>query len=44
MLFPFALSLIGIGIIALGLYVHRHQRDISAWSMRLPESLKRLRA
>ncbi|SNS28404.1 hypothetical protein SAMN05216374_0654 [Tardiphaga sp. OK246] len=45
MLFPFALSLIGIGIIALGLYVNRHQRDISAWvDARLPASLKRLRA
>jgi hypothetical protein len=45
MLFPFALSLIGIGIIALGLYVNRHQRDISAWvEARLPESVRRLRA
>jgi hypothetical protein len=44
MLFPFALSLIGIGIIALGLYYHRHQDTISAWvEQRLPESLKRLR-
>jgi hypothetical protein len=44
MLFPFALSLIGIGIIALGLYYHRHQATISAWvEQRLPESLKRLR-
>jgi hypothetical protein len=44
MLFPFALSLIGIGIIAFGLYYHRHQQAISAWVERhLPESLKRLR-
>jgi hypothetical protein len=44
MLFPFALSLIGIGIIAFGLYYHRHQHAISAWVERcLPESLKRLR-
>jgi len=44
MLFPFALSLIGIGIIALGLYYHRHQDTISAWVERhLPASLKRLR-
>jgi hypothetical protein len=44
MLFPFALSLIGIGIIAFGLYYHRHQHTISAWVERiLPESLKRLR-
>ncbi len=44
MLFPFALSLIGIGIIAFGLYYHRHQHSISAWVERcLPESLKRLR-
>jgi hypothetical protein len=44
MLFPFALSLIGIGIIAFGLYYHRHQGSISTWVERiLPESLKRLR-
>jgi hypothetical protein len=44
MLFPFALSLIGIGIIAFGLYYHRHQHAISAWVERhLPEPLKRLR-
>jgi hypothetical protein len=44
MLFPFALSLIGIGIIALGLYYHRHQDAIGAWvELHLPESLKRLR-
>jgi hypothetical protein len=44
LLFPFALSLIGIGIVALGLYYHRHQGTISAWvEQHLPESLKRLR-
>jgi hypothetical protein len=44
MLFPFALSLIGIGIIAFGLYYHRHQAAISGWVERnLPEALKRLR-
>ena len=31
MLFPFALSLIGIGVIALGLYYHRWQDSIRAW-------------
>jgi hypothetical protein len=44
LLFPFALSLIGVGIVALGLYYHRHQGTISAWvEQHLPESLKRLR-
>ncbi|NVN87898.1 MAG: hypothetical protein HXX15_17610 [Rhodopseudomonas sp.] len=45
LLFPFALSLIGVGIIALGLYVHRHQRAIEAWvESWLPAPLKRLRS
>lgn len=45
LLFPFALSLIGIGIIALGLYYHRHQHAIGAWLERqLPASLRQLRA
>jgi hypothetical protein len=45
MLFPFALSLIGIGIIALGLYYNRHQTVIGGWmEARLPPSLRRLRA
>jgi hypothetical protein len=45
LLFPFALSLIGLGIIALGLYCNRHQRDIGAWvDARMPASLRRLRA
>jgi hypothetical protein len=44
MLFPFALSLIGIGIIAFGLYYHRHQHAIASFVERnLPEPLKRLR-
>jgi hypothetical protein len=44
LLFPFALSLIGVAIIALGLYFHRHQAEITAWvEERLPEPIKRLR-
>lgn len=44
LLFPFALSLIGIGIIALGLYYHRHQNELHHWfNSKLPEPLKRLR-
>ena len=44
MLFPFALSLIGIGIIAFGLFYHRHQAGISSFVERhLPDALKRLR-
>jgi hypothetical protein len=44
LMFPFVLSLIGIAIIAVGLYYHRHQHTISAWlDARLPEGLKRLR-
>lgn len=44
MLFPFALSLIGIIIIALGLYFHRHQDAIRGWcDARMPPLLKRLR-
>jgi hypothetical protein len=44
LLFPFALSLIGIGIIALGLYYHRHQDAVRNWvDLHLPEQLKRLR-
>jgi hypothetical protein len=44
MLFPFALSLIGIGIIAFGLYYHRHQHAIASFVERnLPGPLKRLR-
>lgn len=44
LLFPFALSLIGIGIIAAGLYYNRHQAKLEAWmAARLPEALRRLR-
>lgn len=44
LLFPFALSLIGVGIIALGLYYHRHQAMIDGWfDARLPDQLRRLR-
>lgn len=44
LLFPFALSLIGIAIIALGLYVNRHHAAITAWvEARLPEPVQRLR-
>jgi len=44
LLFPFALSLIGILVIAAGLLVHRHRRSLSAWmSDTLPNPLKKLR-
>jgi hypothetical protein len=44
LLFPFALSLIGVAIIAFGLYYHRHQAAIAAWfDTRMPEALKRVR-
>jgi len=44
LLFPFALSLIGVAIIAFGLYYHRHQVTISGWiDAQMPEALKRLR-
>jgi hypothetical protein len=44
MLFPFALSLIGIGVIAAGLWFYRRQAAIGAWfDGMLPEPLKRLR-
>ena len=42
--FPFALSLIGIAVIALGLLYHRKQEAIAAWfTAHLPASLLRLR-
>jgi len=42
--FPFALSFIGILIIAAGLLLHRHRRTLSAWmSSTLPQPLKKLR-
>ncbi len=44
LVFPFALSLIGILIIAAGLLLHRHRETLSAWiSERLPDTLKKLR-
>jgi hypothetical protein len=44
LLFPFALSLIGVAIIAFGLYYHRHQAAIAGWvDARMPDALKRLR-
>jgi hypothetical protein len=44
LLFPFALSLIGVAIIGLGLYYHRHRDDIETWfDTRLPDVLRRLR-
>jgi hypothetical protein len=44
MLFPFALSLIGVAIIALGLIYHKNQAAIAAWIERhLPAALARLR-
>lgn len=44
LMFPFALSLIGVAIIAAGLYYHRHQDAARAWfDAWLPAPLKRLR-
>jgi len=44
LLFPFALSLIGVAVIAAGLYFYRHQEHIAAWlEARVPDSVKRLR-
>lgn len=44
LLFPFALSLIGVGVIAAGLLYHRKQDAISAWlAANLPGALLRLR-
>jgi len=44
LMFPFALSLIGIAVIAAGLLYHRHERAIAAWlSAQLPEAVLRLR-
>ncbi|HVT56141.1 MAG TPA: hypothetical protein VHD34_08850 [Xanthobacteraceae bacterium] len=44
LLFPFALSLIGVGVIAAGLIYHRKQQAIRAWfNANLPEALLRLR-
>ena len=44
LLFPFALSLIGIAVIAAGLFYHRKELAIAAWlSAHLPAALLRLR-
>jgi len=44
MMFPFALSLIGVGIIAVGLLYHRNQAAIAAWvDANIPETLRKLR-
>lgn len=44
LLFPFALSLIGVGVIAAGLIYHRKQDMIAAWiNAHLPDSVLRLR-
>ncbi|MFB9266433.1 hypothetical protein ACFFWD_25295 [Bradyrhizobium erythrophlei] len=44
LLFPFALSLIGIAVIAAGLLYHRRQDAIAAWlSAHLPKAVLRLR-
>jgi len=44
LLFPFALSLIGIAVIAAGLLYYRHQDRITAWlEARVPQPVKRLR-
>jgi len=44
LLFPFALSLIGVGVIAAGLLYYRHRTAISSWlETTLPPAMKRLR-
>jgi hypothetical protein len=44
LLFPFALSLIGVAVIAAGLFYYRHQERIAAWlDEKLPQAVKRLR-
>ena len=44
LLFPFALSGIGVGVIAVGLFYHKHQDAIAAWLERyLPEVVTFLR-
>lgn len=44
LLFPFALSLIGIVVIAAGLFYHRNEQAIAAWlAAHLPEAVLRLR-
>jgi len=44
LLFPFALSLIGVAVIAAGLLYYRHQDAIAAWlDAKLPAAVQRLR-
>jgi hypothetical protein len=44
LMFPFALSLIGVAVIALGLLYYRNQDRIAGWiDTNLPDGLKRLR-
>lgn len=44
LLFPFALSMIGIAVIAAGLLYHRKQEAIAAWvAAHLPAAILRLR-
>jgi hypothetical protein len=44
LIFTFALSLIGVAIIAVGLVLHRHRKSLSAWMTdHLPQTLKKLR-
>ena len=44
LLFPFALSTIGIAVVAAGLLYHRNQQAIAAWlSANLPQAVLRLR-
>jgi hypothetical protein len=43
-MFPFALSLIGVAVIAAGLLYYRNQDRLTAWfDETLPEGVKRLR-
>jgi hypothetical protein len=43
-LFSFALSAIGLAVIAVGLFLHKHRQKITAWmEQRLPAGLKKLR-
>jgi hypothetical protein len=44
LMFPFALSMIGIAVVAAGLLYHRNQQAIAAWlSANLPKTVLRLR-
>lgn len=44
LMFPFALSMIGIAVIAVGLFYHRRQDAIATWlSANLPQAVLRLR-